>query len=251
MNRPPLAFDRIADRYDATRGGEERGARTASDIEPWLESGTVLEVGVGTGLVATALRNRGHAVTGVDLSPAMLAHAAQRLGPGRLAVGDARRLPVRAGSVSTVVFVYALHVVGDIPAALAEAARVLRPGGRVVAVHGGASDDPTDIVEAARPLEPLRGPRMDIWDTVREAGSRAGLSTVWHGDTTPLPAQETPRDILDGLHNRLWSWLWDVDEATWQEHVEPAIARLAALPDQDRPRPYLHRHQLSVFAKVN
>ena len=249
MDRTPLAFDRIADRYDATRGGTERGLRIADELQPWLLPGRLLEVGVGTGVVAVALRDRGYEVTGVDLSPAMLAHAARRLGPSRLAIGDARHLPVRDSSVSTVVFVYALHVLGDIDAALAEATRVLRPGGRVAAVHGGANDDPTDIFEAVSSMAPLRGARIDIGPAVLAAAARAGLQPVWQGETAPVLARETPRNFGDGIRRRTWSWLWNVDDADWQESVAPALARLEALPDPDRPREYRQRHLLTVLSK--
>jgi ubiquinone/menaquinone biosynthesis C-methylase UbiE len=87
-----ISFDRAAPTYDATRGGLERGVYLADSIVPHLRPGPVLEVGVGTGAVAVAVRERGHPVVGVDLSPAMLALAQPRLGP-RVAVADGFRLP--------------------------------------------------------------------------------------------------------------------------------------------------------------
>ncbi len=54
-------FDEIAPIYDETRGGEKRGDEYAADIDGLLpqDSGTVLEIGVGTGVVALGLRKRG------------------------------------------------------------------------------------------------------------------------------------------------------------------------------------------------
>src|SRR5262245_5266248 len=174
--RPTIAFDRIADNYDATRGGDTRGAENADELERWLTgAGTILEVGVGTGVVAGALRARGHAVLGMDLSPAMLARAVDRVGAGRLAVADGRALPVASATVSTVVFVYALHVIGDLATALAEAARVLRPGGRVLAVHHGADDEHTDITAALAPVVELSRARSYVRDDVLRAAHAAGL----------------------------------------------------------------------------
>ena len=71
-----LSFERIADRYDETRFGIAERQRIADFLEPWLVPGPAVEVGVGTGLIAGVLRDRGHTVYGVDLSPAMLARAA-------------------------------------------------------------------------------------------------------------------------------------------------------------------------------
>src|SRR5881398_3000505 len=101
-----VSFDRIADRYEASRGGAERGALQAEALLPWLpaSSGPVVEVGVGTGAVASGLRERGVDVIGVDLSVPMLERAAQRL-RGRVAAGDALSLPLRSGSASAVYFV--------------------------------------------------------------------------------------------------------------------------------------------------
>lgn len=90
--RPSIAFDRVADEYDETRGGAERGRLTAKDLAPWLAPGSVLDVGVGTGVVATGLRDLGREVMGVDLATGMLSRARQRLGP-RVALADARALP--------------------------------------------------------------------------------------------------------------------------------------------------------------
>src|SRR5687768_8365818 len=114
-----VSFDRIADRYDETRGGDKRGRELSGEVARWLVPGPALEVGVGTGLVAAGLTARGVPVTGVDLSPAMLARARARLG-ATVAVGDAMALPVASGSVANVYFVWVLHLVGDVPATIAE-----------------------------------------------------------------------------------------------------------------------------------
>ncbi|MFC7483181.1 class I SAM-dependent methyltransferase [Luedemannella flava] len=161
--RGSVSFDPIADRYDETRGGEARGEGVADDLVPWLPEGRVLEVGVGTGVVAKALRARGLNVVGVDLSPQMARRAVGRLGP-RVTLGDAHALPVADASVDAVVMVWVLHLVGGIEGALAEAARVLRPGGRVVAVHDAPTATATDIDGA---FTKLFGPLRDVGPTRR------------------------------------------------------------------------------------
>lgn len=244
-----ISFDRIADRYDETRGPTRSAA--VPEIERWLIPGLVLEVGVGTGLIAGALRERGRPVFGVDLSPAMLAIAAGRLGPGRVAVGDARALPVATGSVSTVVAAHVLHVVGDIAGALLEAARVLRPGGRVVALHvGDGESDTTDVAQALEPMLAISRPRVVIGEAARRAGLAAGLSLVWQGPAAAVTIQHTPRQVVDGLRERAWSFLWDLDDDAWRRHVAPALTALAALPDQDRPREHDQRDQLTILART-
>ena len=122
----------------------------------------MLEIGVGTGVIAAALRERGVTTHGVDLSIAMLARARDRIGP-RVVRADAFALPVASGAVDNVLFVAALHAIGDAHRAMAEAARVLRPGGRLVAVHGAPRREPPqdDITDAMAPLAVLRNARVD------------------------------------------------------------------------------------------
>src|SRR5690349_5750214 len=89
-----ISFDRIAERYDATRGGERRGTQLAADIAPLLEhSEPVFEVGAGTGVISLGLRRHGFATFGLDISGQMLARAYERLGP-TLIQGDAMHLPL-------------------------------------------------------------------------------------------------------------------------------------------------------------
>jgi ubiquinone/menaquinone biosynthesis C-methylase UbiE len=246
----PISFDPVAADYDATRGGEERGAHFAAAIHPWLVDGPVVEVGVGTGLVAMGLADLGVPVVGVDISASMLLRAYARLGP-RLARADARHLPVRDASVATVVFPISLHVVGGIPAAFAEAARVVRPAGRVVAVHDRPVVEETDIDEPMRGLEARRASmgRIDTAEALAEAAEAAGLQPVHQGWTDPQARTITPNEMADGVERRLWSYLWDVDDETWQREVTPVITELRALPEPDRARRPTMRHRLSVFAR--
>src|SRR5580704_9431833 len=123
-------YDDVAAVYDASRGGELRGDNFASELHARLPAGPgpVLEVGVGTGVVALGLARRGRAVIGVDVSAAMLARARARLGPV-LVRGDSRALPLGDGSVSSAVSVWVVHAVVPPQAMFSEVARVLRPGG--------------------------------------------------------------------------------------------------------------------------
>jgi SAM-dependent methyltransferase len=90
-----------------------------------------IEVGCGEGRVARDLAARGHDVVGVDASPAMVAHARQADPGGGYLVADAARLPFPDACADLVVAYNSLMDVSDMPAAVAEAARVLEPGGRL------------------------------------------------------------------------------------------------------------------------
>jgi hypothetical protein len=90
-----ISFSKVASIYDATRGGSERGDRFAAAIVPWCGQGPVVEVGVGTGIVARPLEaESGRPVVGFDLAPEMLVYAHDRIG-ARVGVADVAALPVR------------------------------------------------------------------------------------------------------------------------------------------------------------
>jgi arsenite methyltransferase len=97
----------------------------------------VLDVGVGPGLLALeAMRAVGPTgrVCGIDPSPSMLAIARRRTGEAgvELAEGTATAIPYDDASFDVAVSTQVLEYVADVPAALAELHRVVRPGGRVL-----------------------------------------------------------------------------------------------------------------------
>jgi len=100
-----------------------------------LRGQRLLLPGIGTGLDIPQLPDQAECI-GVDLAPAMLARARRRAREcGRdiaLIEGDAHRLPLADASIDCVLMHLILAVVPRPAAALAEASRVLRPGGRLV-----------------------------------------------------------------------------------------------------------------------
>jgi SAM-dependent methyltransferase len=242
-----IVFDRIADRYDETRGGDARGAELVAELGPHLAAGSVLEVGVGTGIMAAALVRAGRQVFGVDLSGPMLAKAYRRIGP-RLAAADARALPVASDAVDNVLFCWVLHLVGDLPRAVAEAARVVRPGGRVVAVHGQTTVSSSDLDVGYDLLKPLVRQRPDDPASLDATAGAAGLRLVLDGLTGPRELSVAPATMAQQVEERVWSYLWQCSADEWQDHAVPAIAALRALPDPERPRRYTVRQSLRVYA---
>lgn len=112
-------------------------------LVPWVLQGRrlegdVLEVGCGSGAMAAELLRRSPTLrlTATDVDPAMVAVATAQLAPfgARATVheADATALPFDAGSFDAVVSCAMLHHVLDWEGALAEIARVLRPGGTFV-----------------------------------------------------------------------------------------------------------------------
>lgn len=98
------------------------------------DPGSVLDCGMGPGRLLVELERRGWTVAGVDVSGEMVALTRARL-PERsdqLLQGSVESLPFPAASLDTAVATGVLEYVEDVPLALAEVARVLRPGGLFV-----------------------------------------------------------------------------------------------------------------------
>lgn len=150
-----LDYDREASGYDDTRGGQARAAEAAAAVDRLIvaRGGRVLDIAGGTGIVSTLLAKLGHDVVVCDLSEGML-RAAQRRLPGRVLRTDGARLPLPDACAAAVCMIWLLHLVDDVDAFLAEAVRVLVPGGRLIttvdkaAAHGDHSRVPTDSSEA-------------------------------------------------------------------------------------------------------
>ncbi|TDE43429.1 class I SAM-dependent methyltransferase [Nonomuraea mesophila] len=154
-----LDYDLEAAHYDETRGGLPRAEAAAAAVRGLVPGGTLLDVACGTGLVSKELARRGLRVLGVDASAGMAGLAAGRVPVVR---GDGSLLPVRDGSVDAVITIWLLHLLDDARPVIAEAARVVRPGGVYVttvdkrAAHGGGGRGrPADgaelvVTEAAR-----------------------------------------------------------------------------------------------------
>ena len=100
-------------------------------IDRWTP-GAVLDAACGTGRYAAYLAAHGHAVVGVDQSPAMLDRARAKLPAARFLEGRLTSLPLDDGTVDAAVCALALVHVPDLDGAFRELARVVRPGGRVL-----------------------------------------------------------------------------------------------------------------------
>ncbi len=109
----------------------------------------MLDVGTGTGRIAQLLRPLADSVTAIDKSPEMLRLARARLPASAnesqgaavtFEQGDFTALPFPAASFDTVVLHHVLHYAQHPEAALAEAARVCRPGGRILIADLAAHD---------------------------------------------------------------------------------------------------------------
>ncbi len=133
----PTLLDLVMDqaRLESYRGEAAAGA-----------AGTVLEIGIGSGLNLPHYSPAADRIVGIDPSARLLSLAAARAErAGRttaLIRGGAESLPLADRSVDSVVVTWSLCSIADPHAALAEMRRVLVPGGRLHFVEHGQSPDP-------------------------------------------------------------------------------------------------------------
>jgi SAM-dependent methyltransferase len=190
--------------------------------------------------VTVRLARPGRRVAGVDQSAGMAAVAAGRL-PGRIMLGDVTRLPLASGSADVVTMVWLLHLLGGpgSAAAVAEAGRVLRPGGLLVTTVG--KDDAAFSAEtgddAAALLAPVRSrfgrEQDDRLDRVEAVAGEHGLALAARTAFDGIGQEVTPRRWRRRLAGGGLPWA----TAAGAAQVSRLAGELAGLPDQDRARP--------------
>lgn len=130
------AYRRYAPIYDGLYGAVlEPGRRALSRAVRQLNPGSILEIGVGTGLTLASYPEKA-SIVGIDISSDMLERARARLGSlngrqVRLELMNAEATTFRDGSFDCVTLPYVLSVTPDPRRLIAEARRVCRKGGTI------------------------------------------------------------------------------------------------------------------------
>jgi SAM-dependent methyltransferase len=213
-----IRFDAAADHYDRTRAiSDEAMERIISLLASELrDRGRVLEVGVGTGLLALRLHEAGVPVSGLDLSAPMLAKLVEKAGgapPFPLVRADATTMPFGDRAFGAAYLRWVLHLIPDWRAVLAEMARVVRPGG-VLIVSLGAFDEVGTAVRAR--FSEITGMSTDpvglMWanhDALDAELESLGLR-LRVLPAIPEEEEEPLGSFLDAIEEGRWSWTWHV-----------------------------------------
>lgn len=215
-----VRFDRAAEYYDRTRVTTDRAmARTVELLVSELrDRGRVLEVGVGTGLVAWPLHEAGLELAGLDVSAPMLGKLVEKaggVGPFPLVLGDATRLPFGDDAFGAAYLRWVLHLVPAWREAVAEVVRVVASGGVVLVNHGGFSGVGRMIRSrmeelVGRSLTPV-GLDWNGWRELEAEMERLGaghreLPPIVEGGEEPLATE------VEGIEANRYSWTWGLSD---------------------------------------
>ena len=243
-------FDRAASFYDDTRGLPVQTLRALTDrlAEGLGGASNVLEIGVGTGRVAVPLCERGYAMTGVDVSPKMLAVLDAKSSAVQTRTADATALPFDDASFDAVLAVDVFHLVSAWRRAVEEAARVLRPGGSIVLSSFEGVADPTIALRQRIFQEAGAPPRRVGVDSAEVMADLAGrfdattteLAAVPHVMETSLGAE------LEGLRAGTWSRYWELSDELRHRVADRIEAQLRDAGD-DLAAPLAIELRLSVW----
>jgi ubiquinone/menaquinone biosynthesis C-methylase UbiE len=182
-------YDRIANRYDRSLDGRflRWVLRDSRSTAASHARGRLLEIGIGSG-ASLPFYGAGVDVTGIDLSPGMLALAERRLAalgrPGTLRVMDAQQLDFPDHAFDSVAFNLVLCTVPDPSRALREAVRVARPGSPMTFVEHVRSNRawvavPQDFVDALIGRAIHDKVNLDTEKLIRKAGIEVLSSERW------------------------------------------------------------------------
>jgi ubiquinone/menaquinone biosynthesis C-methylase UbiE len=148
--------------------------------------GRLLDIGTGTGRVLELLAPRAAMALGVDRSPEMLRYARENLAAkgieAELRQADMYALPLEDGGIDTVVLHQVLHYAHHPEAVIAEAARVLAPGGRLLIVDIAPHDREDFRRRFAHARLGFADDQVLKW--LRQAGLKGRVDARFEGELT-------------------------------------------------------------------
>lgn len=171
----------------------------------------VLDLGCANGWNMSRFRQYGQSTIGLEPNSETLRHATRH---GAVVQGDGLRLPFPAGAFDVIYVQHVLHHIGDVPRALAEIRRCLRPGGTLFLIET-VEDNP--LIRWGRRLHPVwMGDEINAPFRFRQLGAQlteAGF-TVRHAE---------PYSVL--------FWLWETlpDQFDAMEKLTPAFVQIELL----------------------
>ncbi len=228
MTPSGISFDRIADRFDETRGYPDDVMEVILEAlaSALPKKGRTLDAGVGTGRFAAPLTLEGFEMVGVDISPKMLAKARGK-GLDNLLRADLCALPFKDRAFKAALSVHVLHLIPEWKCALKEISRVTQD--RFVSVAFNKLDSQAELI------------RDFYGQTCTELGFKVAHPGVRERELpdlvppdsdTAITIHEHPltvQQIIADCEARTYSDQWFVPEEIHQQAVEAMKERFGGI----------------------
>jgi SAM-dependent methyltransferase len=187
----------------------------------------VLDIGCGSGELCALAAARGAEVAGIDAAEGMIEIARRRLPDADLRVGPMEQLPWEDDRFDVATAVNALQFAADFVAALAEAARVVRPGGSVAVCNWGRMEhrELFTVMAVLRDGPSAAGPTIGDPGELEDHARRAGLEPRESGEVDvpyEAPDQETLEQSF--LNDAAFGALQRLGEAETRRLIAEAAA---------------------------
>ncbi|HEX7392076.1 MAG TPA: class I SAM-dependent methyltransferase [Thermoplasmata archaeon] len=214
-----ISFDRVADRYDATRPVPDNVMETILNAleKVLVKDKPILDAGVGTGRFAKPLQDRGYYVVGVDVAKRMLTKATEK-GTEDLVRGDLCMLPFEDRAFETTMSIHVMHVIKTWRCALGEIARVTSKN--------------FISVSYAREESPAEDFRRFYEDSCRKQGFELRHPGLRERELTEILTPDESKTItihehmvdveqfIEQYENRVFSNQWDVPDEIHEQAID-------------------------------
>ena len=260
----PANYDNAVAYYDATRGYREGVVERYRDalfaFTGADASARILELGIGSGLIARAFQPAAQRYVGIDYSLGMMRLIGRKLDDGsrpRLAQADCAKLPFANGSFDLVHAVRVFHHLAEWRECIDEALRLLRRGGALVIAENIApadSDRPPWAIVQDQWDEILSGLGVEddgadhgIWltdDAMRQYMESTGAQVDAVDLLRYLEKPVSPRVMVERRVARMFSSDWSLPAALHQEAaraLQDWLARDCEAPDEMVEREMIFR----------
>lgn len=245
------SFDRVAAIYDQTRAAPPDVAAAVTQallevLRDLAPSPRLFEVGIGTGRIAAPLAEAGVSMTGLDISPAMLAVLRGKRQDIDVMLAEAAHPPLRDASFDAALFVHILHLVPNAEATLCATLPLVRRGGALIRVrddhdesgdHVLAGEMMWEVIEKVTGIVRPPEPHDDAMRTFERFADAHGL-VAEESVVTQYDAPFNARVAMDHMRRKDFSSHWTIPNEVFDEVVALLERRYEDLwgeLDVDRP----------------